>query len=62
MVKPERAKYGEDPRSVISQDADPIEETPNDVKTPNNTTRDERIRGSNSDKNPQTGFGRHMSA
>ena len=32
----------------------------NNVKTPNNPTRDERIRGANSGPNPETGYARAM--
>jgi len=31
----------------------------NDIDTYINPTRNDRIRGSNSDQNPETGFGRH---
>ena len=57
-----RAKYGEDPINGISSGEGIAIESPNDTKTPNNPTRDERIRGSNSDNNPQTGYSRAMVA
>lgn len=61
MGNQDRAKYGEDPRGSATYGEGKTWDSPNDTKTPNNPTRDERIRGSNSGNNPQTGFGRHMS-
>ena len=59
-----RAHYGEDPAFNMPQGERimPPMERVNDMQTPNNPTRDERIRDSNSDSNPKTGFGRHMCA
>lgn len=59
-----RAKYGQDPAfEMRSGESMPdIRIDVNQVKTPNNPTRDERIRGDNSDTGHETGYGRAMVA
>jgi hypothetical protein len=63
FTKKRRSRYGEDPAFSTPTGRDTLADSNvNDTKTPNNPTRDERIRGSNSDSCPETGFGRAMSA
>lgn len=57
-----RAHYGEDPKSEIKsgEEMSPIAFDVNQILSKANPTRDERIRGDNSDIGHETGFGRHM--
>ena len=57
-----RAHYGQNDVRERLGNIEDCDFRVNNVPTPNNPTRDERIRGSNSDNNPETGFGRAMCA
>lgn len=60
MTDRRRNKYGETERSLGCAPNDIRLEKVNDIDTPNNPTRDKQIRGNNSDRDIETGFGRTM--